>query len=71
MAKLTTEQKQMEKEYKRLLSIIESARKGQNWIRPNAEGYTERQMADYAKYQGFIDRANERIAELKRLTNSL
>lgn len=70
---MTTEQKQMEREYKRQQSIIEHARKGQSLIRWPANGsdYSEQQYADYAKYQGFIDRATARIRELEEAARPL
>jgi hypothetical protein len=61
----------MEREYKRQQTIITHAQKGQNFIRPNANGYTEQQYADYAKYQGFIDRATARMEEMEETARSL
>lgn len=68
---MTPKQKQMEREYKRLLSVVESASKGQYMIRPNANGYTEAQHKTYADYQGYIDRANARITELKQIAAAM
>lgn len=62
---MTPEQKQMEREFKRMQLVVQSASKGQQMIRPNANGYTETQRKTYADYQIRIDRANARIAELK------
>lgn len=62
---MTPEQKKLDREYKRMLSVIQSATKGQAWIKPNADGYTDAQNAMYNEYQKRIDKAFARIAELK------
>lgn len=68
--KLTDAQKKLEREYKRMLSVVESASKGQYLIKPNANGYTEAQHKLYAEYQKRIDAANSRIAELKIIASA-
>jgi hypothetical protein len=67
--KLTTEQKKMNREFARLTGIINSATRGQQMIRPNAGGYTNDQQATWDKYQGFIERAAAKIADLERAAN--
>lgn len=68
----------MEREYKRMRSVIASARKGQEFLQRTLSilengnstiltpEYRQKKADEYAKYQGFIDRANNRITELKR-----
>lgn len=68
---LTPEQKKLQREYNRMQTVIDSASRGQQIMRPitlpdGSRGYTETQKAAYAKYQGFIDRAHVRMAEIRQ-----
>jgi len=74
---MTNEQKKMEREYKRMLSIVDHASKGQDFISRQlyllrdsdilTPAYRASKQSDYDKYQAAKDKANTRIAELKRL----
>lgn len=63
--KLTPEQKKLDREYNRLLKVIEGAERGKGFIRPLATGYTDAQHAMYAKYNKIIESAFAKIADLK------
>jgi len=74
---MTNEQKKLEREYKRMLSIVDHASKGQDFISRQlyllrdsdilTPAYRTSKQSDYDKYQAAKDKANARIAELKRL----
>lgn len=69
--KLTPEQKKLQREYNRMQLVVNSASRGQQLMRPQTlpdgtRGYSEQQHEHYAKYQGYIDRANTRMAEIRQ-----
>ena len=65
--KLTPKQKQMEREYARMESVIASASKGQQSMRPRGSNgeYSQFQQECYARYQTQIEVAQTRMRELK------
>jgi len=65
MKNLTAEQKQMEREYARMESVIASASKGQQSLRPVNGEYSQFQQDCYATYQSQIEAARTRIEQLK------
>lgn len=69
MKNLTPEQKQMEREYARMESVVASASKGQQSMRPRGSNgeYSQFQQECYAKYQSQIEAAQKRMRELKAL----
>lgn len=62
---LTAHQQKMQREYDRMLSVIEHAKKGQQSMRPMNGEYSEFQHAAYKTYQAHIDAAECRIKQLK------
>lgn len=69
MKNLTPEQKKMEREYARMESVVASASKGQQSLRPRGSNgeYSQFQQECYAKYQSQIETAQTRMRELKAL----
>jgi len=69
MKNLTPEQKKMEREYARMESVIASASKGQQSMRPRGSNgeYSQFQQECYARYQSQIEAAQTRMRELKAL----
>ncbi len=65
MKNLTPEQKKMEREYARMESVIASASKGQQSLRPINGEYSQFQQDCYATYQAQIQAAQTRINQLK------
>lgn len=65
MKNLTPEQKKMEREYARMESVIASASKGQQSLRPVNGAYSQFQQDCYATYQAQIQAAQTRINQLK------
>jgi hypothetical protein len=67
--KLTPEQKQMEREYRRMQSVIDHAVKGQQSIKVLSDSvdYVEFQKAAYATYQSHIDAAKTRMMQLEEI----
>ena len=76
---MNNEKKKLEREYKRMLSVIEHASKGQQFIARQldllrdssilTDEYRASKQSDYDKYQAAKDRANARIAELKSIAS--
>lgn len=71
MKNLTPEQKKLQREYNRCQTVKDSASRGQQIMRPRylpdgTSEYTQTQKEAYAKYQGYIDRANARMAEIRQ-----
>jgi hypothetical protein len=60
---------EMEREYARMESVIASASKGQQSLRPRGSNgeYSQFQHECYAKYQSQIEKAQTRMRELKAL----
>lgn len=59
---------EMEREYKRMQSVIGHAIKGQQSIRSlNGADYSEFQKSAYATYQAHIDAANTRMRQLEEI----
>lgn len=52
-------------------TIIDSATRGQQMIRPLSTGYTDSQREAFSTYQGFIDRAKDKMARLEAKAASL
>jgi galactokinase len=69
MKNLTPKQKQIEREYARMESVVASASKGQQSMRPRGSNgeYSQFQQECYAKYQSQIEAAQKRMRELKAL----
>lgn len=55
----------MEREYRRMQSVIDHATKGQQLMRPVNGDYSEFQRAAYATYQAHIDAAKCRMRQLE------
>ena len=73
MKNLTPEQKKMEREYARMESVIASASKGQQSMRPRGSNgeYSQFQHECYATYQAQIEAAQTRINQLKEVAREM
>lgn len=73
MKNLTPEQKKMEREYARMESVIASASKGQQSLRPRGSNgeYSQFQQECYATYQAQIQAAQTRINQLKEVAREI
>lgn len=75
-----TDRQKLDREYKRMLSVVESAGKGQEFISRKLHllrdstiltpEYQAAQQADYDKYQAMKEKAAARIIEIKAIAFS-